>query len=41
MLKTCFIFVGSKARIEEREQRDEDSELGDEDRERRYRERKV
>uniref|UniRef100_A0A8C3WY79 Cytoplasmic dynein 2 intermediate chain 1 n=1 Tax=Catagonus wagneri TaxID=51154 RepID=A0A8C3WY79_9CETA len=36
----CFIFVVSKARIEERGLRDEDSERGDE-RERRYRERKL
>ena len=41
MLKVCFIFVVSKARIAEGERRDEDSERGDEKRERRYRERKV
>ena len=41
MLKICSIFVGSKARAEEKERRDEGSEWGDEERERRYRERKV
>lgn len=40
-IKNMLYFLASKVRAEEKDRRDEDSERGNDDRERRYRERKV